>query len=134
VKLTGQTSLGDATEASFTSEIRGAIPVGGSQIHYFIERLRSAAGPEVPVATLAERADPLGLLAKRLIWLEAPADDKNRQALIAAGRRRLQERANESRWQLLDAAALDDEAVADCLHRAACRLLEQMLAQRDKAS
>jgi DNA repair protein SbcD/Mre11 len=134
VKLTGQTSLGDATEASFTSEIRGAIPVGGSQIHYFIERLRSATGPEVPVATLTERADPLGLLAKRLLWLEAPADDKDRQALIAAGRRRLQARANESRWQLLDAAALDDEAVADCLHRAASRLLEQMLAQRDKAS
>jgi DNA repair protein SbcD/Mre11 len=134
VQLSGRTSFGDAVEADFSEDIRGTIPVGGSQIHYFIERLRSATRPEIPVESLAGRADPLGLLARRLLWLEGPPDDPDRQALITAARRRFDVRANDNRWQLLGACELDDEAVAGLLHRAATRLLEQMLAQRGSAA
>jgi DNA repair protein SbcD/Mre11 len=134
LRLTGRTRHGEAVEAALGKDTRDEVPVGGSDCHYFVERVVAASRPEIPLADLAARGDPLGLLARRLQSLDAPGDDPERAALIAAARRRLEARAKETRWQGLDGGPMDDAAVADWLRRAAMRLLERMLAQREDAA
>jgi predicted phosphodiesterase len=134
VSLVGRTRHGAAAERLLGGELRAAVPVGGSRIHYFIEHLASQTRPELELAVLAARQDPLGLLARRLVLLDTDPDTPGRQELIDAARARLTDVAMQTRWQALDLPPLDDEAVAGWLRQAAARLLEQMLAQQDNAA
>ena len=94
-------------------------------------RLHSAASRGIPLDELAGRSDPAGLLARRLLLLERPADDSQRRALLAEARRMLEPRTREERWSGLHAQSPDDDATAQWLQRSGMRLLERLLAQRE---
>jgi DNA repair protein SbcD/Mre11 len=134
VNLVGRTRFGEEIIRQFSEDIREQVFIGAHGTHYFIEKLISVTRPEIPLEELAGRDDPLGLLARRLRLLDGPADDETRRTLIAKGRRRLELQGRDARWQALEAAALDDEVVAEWLRQAGTRLLERMLAQRETAA
>lgn len=129
LSLTGRSDLAREIEAQFEAE-RLRILVAGETTgaHWFIETVYSVTEPEIPLHQLAERSDPPGLLARRLLHLQTPHTEAA-QRLIADGRKRLQQLRSESRWQPLDPESLEDEEVVDWLHRAGTRMLADMLAQ-----
>jgi len=131
VQLTGRTNIAGQVVDLFKSNERGHIHTGTRGSHYFIEKLAVATRPAVDLETLAQQSDPPGLLARRLMLLDAHADNPERQALLEAARRDLGELQRSQQWQALAAAPLDDETVAEWLHTAGIQLLEQMLAQRE---
>jgi len=132
ITLAGRSALGEAAQAILASEREAGNDVspGGSQIRYFIEQLIPASLPEIPLAELAIRKDPAGLLARRLLLLDSQEDSEARRRLLAEGRERLMSQARDTRWQGLNKPALDEEAVANWLRQAAVRLLEKMLRQQ----
>ncbi|PWG62344.1 metallophosphoesterase family protein [Spiribacter halobius] len=133
VSFTGRTAIGgDALAALFPEDERGGIH-DSAGVRYFIETLRVETLPEVPLETLAAREDPAGLLARRLLTLQRPADDAERRALLAEAREALLPVAREARWQPLGRADPDDAAVADWLERAARSALEALLRQQEAA-
>ncbi|MCP1727052.1 DNA repair exonuclease SbcCD nuclease subunit [Natronospira proteinivora] len=133
VTLNGRSRFGKQALAILESERQGAnnVSPGGSSIRYFIEKLIPHTLPEIPLAELADRQDPAGLLARRLLLLDSDGDSEARRRLLAEGRERLMARARDPRWQGLGEPSLDDAAVADWLRQAGRRLLEQMLRQQD---
>lgn len=133
VTLSGRSRFGEAALSLFSAEDHEHIHRGDRGIYYFIERLDADTRPEIPLETLAERADPAGLLARRLLMLDRPTEDSERQALLAEARRQLEAQARDARWSGLRAPVSDEEQAADWLRRAGTRLLERMLAQRESA-
>ncbi len=131
LRLNGRTTLGSAAEDLLHQhrESGETILDGDSGARYFIERCINATRPPISLEQLAQRSDPAGLLAQRLLLLDRPDTPAARQ-LIDQGRQRLERQAQDSRWQVLAAPPLDDAAVADWLQRAGTRLLEEMLEQR----
>lgn len=134
LRLTGRTGLGEAVLKLLDSERGVDVRPAGSQTHYFIEKVASGTEPEIPLEALAERSDPPGLLAQRLLLLDRPEADPDRRQLIATGRRRLQARLDESRWRAVETGPLDDAAVEAYLRESGTRLLEQLLAQQGERS
>ena len=134
VTLAGRTRFGEAAVALFSQEDQGHIYTGESGTHHFIERLDVATQPEIQLETLAERSDPPGLLARRILLLDRPAEDPERHAMLDDARRRLEMRARDSRWNGLRSQPPDEEAAAEWLRIAGARLLERMLAQHEVES
>jgi len=132
ITLGGRCRFGQEALAILEGERQGSnnISPGGSRIRYYIEKLIPDTRPEMPLAELATRQDPAGLLARRLLLLESGDDSKARRRLLADGRERLLAQARDARWQGLEAAEPDEEAVADWLRQAGLRLLEKMLRQQ----
>lgn len=133
IRLTGRSRFGASAAALYGEADREHVFSGARGSHYFIERLTVDTRPEVALAELAERSDPPGLLARRLLLLDRPADDPDRQALLAEARRRLDPVARDARWQALGREHLDDPSAAEWLRRSGTRLLERMLAQQEGA-
>ncbi len=132
LRFTGRSPYGeDDIGPLFPADERAAIHESGAVV-YFIERVAVETLPQIPLSELAERRDPPGLLARRLLLLDRPTDDPERQALIRAARERLSAVAREPRWQDV-ATEPDDTATADWLRRAARTALDRLLAQRDAA-
>lgn len=134
LSLVGRSAFGGELPALFGEAERELVFNGARGSHYFLERVRSHTRPETPLDELAQRTDPPGLLARRLLLLDRPASDPERQALLAQARRRLEPLRRDARWQALGEADVDDEAAADWLRSAGTRLLEQMLAQAEDAA
>lgn len=131
VMFTGRNRLGEAVLALFSERDREHLDDGEAGTHYFIERLENATRPEIPLDELAERRNPAGLLARRLLLLKRPVDDTERRALVTEAHGKLEARAREERWSGLHAQPPDDEATAEWLQRSGMRLLERLLAQRE---
>lgn len=129
VTLTGRSRFGEAALALFSQEDREHIYSGAGGTHYFVEQMDVATRPEIPLEELAARSDPPGLLARRLLLLDQPSENPERQALLAEARRRLETQSREARWSGLHPQAPDEEAAAEWLRRSGTRLLEKMLAQ-----
>jgi len=129
LRLTGRTRFAEAVQELLQAEQGSDVSADGGGCYYFIEKVINATQPQIPLQTLAERSDPPGLLAQRLLLLERPADDDARRQLIVAARRRLQTRLDEARWRALKADPLDEAAVVAYLRESGTRLLEQMLRQ-----
>ncbi len=139
VRFVGRTSLGAAAEGLLPKEQRDSFPGQTRDRHYFIESILVETRPEIDLARLAERSDPLGLLAQRLLLLEQPQGDVQRDQLIAEAQERLSRQANAPRWRALHASRPDaveshpshPDAV-EWLRRAGFRALDQLLAQEAK--
>ena len=129
----GRSRFGQASVALLSEEDREHVHAGEAGTHYFVERLEAATRPEIQLEELAQRRDPPGLLARRLLLLERAPEDPQRRALLADARPRLDARARDARWSALKLQAPDDDTVADRLQRAGLRLLDAMLAQREVA-
>ncbi|MFW5878945.1 MAG: metallophosphoesterase family protein [Myxococcota bacterium] len=131
VELQGRTMLGRAVRKLLSEEAPEL--TSGLTAHYFVESTRALTLPEVPLDLLEMRADPAGLLARRLCLLDRPESDPERLRLLESARRRLEARAGSDPYSKAETDELTDAAVADYLRRAASDLLERMLASEEKA-
>ena len=124
--LSGASPHADAAAALLRDEAADLPVPGGAR--WFVAAVDNRAEPPVPVERLAERADPAGILARRLRLLDAPADDPGRRALLAAARRHLAPVAGRAEYAALDAEApLTDADLAERLRRQALALLRAAL-------
>jgi DNA repair exonuclease SbcCD nuclease subunit len=130
VCLTGRSDLGRTAEALLRQNDRAVFHEGAAGTRYFLERCWAETRPAVSLETLAQQSDPPGLLAQRLLMLDQPGAEPT-QRLIAEARDRLEGQRRDARWQVLETAPLDDEAVIDWLRQTGTRLLEDMLAQQE---
>ena len=128
LRFTGRSRFGGAALAEFSQEEedRNAIYTGTGNRHYFIDALSAHTRPEIELAQLAERNDPPGLLAQRLLWLQQPEGHEERDRLVALARERLGREANQPVWGALE--RIDPDPV-EWLTEAGYRVLDQLLAQ-----
>jgi len=130
LRVTGRTDLGTEATRLLENDLGQLLHEGETTgAHYFIEKVIAETRPEIPLHKLAERNDPPGLLAQRLLRLETPHSEEAR-GLIADGKKRLEQLRRESRWQALDPQPLEDDEVVDWLWRSGTRMLEDLLAQQ----
>ena len=127
LRFTGRTRFGGAAVEEFSQEDRDAIYTGTGNRHYFIEALSAHTRPEIDLAQLAQRNDPPGLLAQRLLWLQEPEGHEERDRLVASARERLGQEASKPVWSTLE--RIDPDAV-EWLTQAGYRALDQLLAQQ----
>lgn len=97
-------------------------------VTFFIQKSLVRTEVDFDLEDIAQRSDPSGLLARRLLILANPAHEDH-QRLLEEGRTRLQHIAALREFQALS-AALDDRTVRDWLRRAGQRALLELLAQR----
>lgn len=131
--FTGRTSMRHAVEELFVRENLGTLYAGSGRIRYFVECQRYDIQPELDMPTLAQRADPPGLIARRLQILDRPPEDAERRELLKAARLHLAERAKKPYWTPLDDATQDDKVLTGWLRRSGLAALDQLLAQREGA-
>ena len=129
VRFTGRTGLGDAAVEEIPEEDRKHLYSGSAGIKYFIPKPPLAdTRPEVDLEELAQRRDPIGLLAQRLLWLDRPAGDPDRDRLLAEARRGLRNQAGRTAWRGL--AGHGDPDPDYWLRQAGFRALDRLLAQQ----
>ena len=104
--------------------------------HYFVEHLAAELLPEISLEELAKRQDPLGLLAARLLLLDRPADDPERQGLIDAASKRFAARLQNANWRGLESNAdrLSEETISEQLRAAGTAALQNLFAQQEGAT
>ena len=127
VRFCGRSRFGAAAVDQFSDEDRERIDTGTGSTHYFIESISAHTRPEIDLEKLAERGDPPGLLAQRLLWLEEPEGHAERDRLIALARKRLNAQSRAPRWSGLGEPVEPD--AAEWLHKAGYSALERLLAQ-----
>ena len=128
VTFTGRTAFGGAAMEAIPAEDRGAIHNGTTGTRFFIHRMDADTRPEVDLGELARRRDPVGLLAARLLRLELPEGDPERERLVGLARRRLASQSAKSVWRGLAPGAGEPDPVA-WLRRAGFRALDRLLEQ-----
>ncbi len=129
IRFTGRTGLGDAAVEEISEEDRNHLYSGSAGTRYFIPKPPLAdTRPEVALEELAQRRDPIGLLAQRLLGLDRPAGDPDRDRLLAETRRRLRNQAARTAWRGL--ADDGDPDPGRWLRQAGFRALDRLLAQQ----
>ena len=128
VTFAGRSAFGRAAMDAIPAEDRDAIHTGNAGTRYFIHRMDADTRPEIDLAELARRRDPVGLLAGRLLRLEAPEGDPERERLVGLARRRLAAHSAKPVWRALASGAGGPDPVA-WLRRAGFRALERLLEQ-----
>ena len=128
VALTGRTRFGNAALDQLSGEDGDATHSGATGTRYFIESVRPDTRPEIDLEVLARRQDPVGLLAARLLWLDRPEEDPERDSLVDKARLALRDQSAQSLWRGLGADDDPPEPVV-WLRRAGYRALERLLSQ-----
>ena len=147
VRFTGRTRFGGAAADAIQETNHACIYTSAGNAQYFVASIQADTRPEMDLGQLAERSDPVGLLAQRLLWLEqlegaavgqgqarqselanaaGQLDHEQRDQLIEAARRKLEAQANGHRWNNLDAITPNP---VEWLRKAGFRALDQLLAQ-----
>lgn len=130
LRLTGECALGaSAIEAALPAAERLLGLPGARTIDWFLESWRLDTRPITPLERLAERDDPPGLLAQRLLILQRDPDDPEREALLAAAEKHLQGRRDSPRWEQLPGDRPSRETLAETLRETGQHALRVMLAQ-----
>ena len=128
VALTGRTGCGNAALEQLSREDRDETHTGAAGTRYFVESVRLNTRPEIDLEELARRPDPVGLLAMRLLWLDRPAGDPERDRLVDQARRNLRDQCAQAVWHGL--ASGDDTADAvTWLRHAGIRALDGLVDQ-----
>ena len=125
VALTGRTGFGHAALGQLSPEDRAETRTGSAGTRYFIESVDLATRPEIDLEDLARRQDPVGLLAARLLWLDRPAGDPDRDRLVDEARQALRNQATQSVWRGLGGG--DDPEPVAWLRSAGYRALDRLL-------
>ena len=128
VTLTGRTNFGNTALDQLAPDDRDETHTGAAGTRYFIESVHSDTRPEIDLEDLAKRQDPVGLLAARLLWLDRPEGDPERDRLIDEARQALRDQSAQSVWRGLGAGGDGPEPVT-WLRRAGYRVLDQLLGQ-----
>ena len=134
VALTGRTGFGSAALDRISRDERGEIHRGAAGTRYFIASARADTRPEIDLEELAGRPDPVGLLAARLLRLDRPEGDPERDRLVDQARRDLRDQAAKPVWRGLAEDGDATEPVAwlrQAGFRALDRLLDQLPDRRD---
>lgn len=128
--FTGRTDLGDEVRRTLASEDpREAIqPFDG--ISYFVHAWRIDVRPRIDLAALADRRDPLAIVAKTLLILDGE-DQRARRELLNDARPRLVAVQRSKAFALLGREEPSDEELAERLRVVSLRALDDLLAQRD---
>ena len=127
VALTGRTGFGSAALDQISREGRDEIFTGAAGTRYFIESAHLDTRPEIDLEDLARRPDPVGLLAARLLWLDRPEGDPERDRLVDKARQNLRDQSANAVWRGL-AVGTDPEPVM-WLRQAGYRALDRLLGQ-----
>jgi len=128
VALAGRTGLGSAALDRISREERDETHTGAAGTRYFIASAYLDTRPEIDLEDLAGRRDPVGLLATRLLWLERPDGDPERDRLVDAARQKLRDECANSVWRGLGAGG-DTSEPATWLRQAGLRALDRLLTQ-----
>ncbi|MBB5021941.1 metallophosphoesterase family protein [Desulfurispira natronophila] len=131
--ISGQSPPGLLSPDLLSVEDRECIHQGTDSTHYFVEKVMLAIRPPVALEELAQRRDPVGLLARRMVLLDAPPENPERQQLLQQTRQQLAASAQDARWSALAPSEPDDVGTAHWLRQSGLALLEQMLAQQEQA-
>jgi len=132
IRLSGRSRFGSEAVRLLEQDRQMIVYHGRDGTAYFIERLKAVVQPEIGLEALAQRKDPAGLLARRLLLLDRPTSDSERQAFLAEARARLEEEARKAVWSELQVSPPGEEEVVEWIRSAGLRLLESMLAQRER--
>ena len=133
VALVGRTRFGTEALRKISHDDRDALPDGATGARYFAHQVASDTQPAVDLGELARRRDPVGLLAARLLLLDRPDGDPERERLLDEARRRLRRQAARAPWHRLDDAGADALDPAARLREAGFRALDQLLAQQRRS-
>ena len=128
VALTGCTGFGNAALDQISEEDRDEVHTGAAGTRYFIESAHLDTRPEIDLEDLAKRSDPVGLLAARLLWLDRPEGDPERDRLVDQARRNLRDQSTKIVWRGLEAGRDATEPVT-WLRQAGFRALDRLLGQ-----
>ena len=128
VSLAGRTGFGNAALDQLSPDDRDETHTGAAGTRYFIVRTGLDTRPEIDLADLAKRRDPVGLLAARLLWLDRPEGDAERDRLVDKARQALREQSAQSVWRDLAAGGETPEPVT-WLRQAGYRALDHLLGQ-----
>ena len=130
VTLSGRTGFGNTALDQLSPEDRDETCTGAAGTRYFIESVHLDTRPEIDLEDLARRQDPAGLLAARLLWLDRPEGNPERDRLVDEARQALRDQTAQSVWRGLgaDGDAPNPEPVK-WLRRAGYRALDRLLDQ-----
>ena len=134
VVFTGRTGFGSAALDQFSRDDRDELHTGAAGTRYFIVSAHPDTRPEIDLEELAGRPDPAGLLATRLLWLDRPEGDPERDRLVDQARRDLRDQSAKAVWRGLAADGDAPDPVAwlrQAGYRALDRLLDQVSDRRD---
>ena len=134
VALTGRTGFGSAALDRLSRDDRDEVHRGAAGTRYFIVNTHLDTRPEIDLEELAGRPDPVGLLATRLLRLDRPEGDPERDRLVDQARRDLRDQAAKPVWRGLADGGGATEPVAwlrQAGFRALDRLLDQLPDRRD---
>lgn len=134
LRLTGRTALRPGVAQVLASaDPRSALyPQDGTS--YFVHATALEALPEWDLDALARSADPVGLLARKLLLLQGRGGPEARAALLRAAGRRLAEVPQRRHLSATGAPPPDDGRVAVLLESAALDALDALLAQKEPAA
>ena len=127
VTFVGRTRFGNAALGEISEEDRNEIHVGAGGTRFFIHEIRLESRPEIDLEELAKRADPVGLLAARLLWLDRPEGDAERDRLVAVARRSLRQQSEKGVWHGLETGGNLEPVTR--LRQAGFRALDRLLGQ-----
>ena len=130
LRFTGRTAHRREAARSLAASDPLRVLQARDDILYFVHDWRFEASPALDLDELARGADPPALLARKVLLLRGPAEDTDRQALLAGARRRLESLAGRRNFAAHGLAPPTDEAAAELLERAALGALAELLDQR----
>lgn len=129
LSITGETPLSNDQITALLPNLSQLQALSGrSRRQWFIERCRIDAKPFTPLEVIARRNDQPGLLAHRLLVLQSPTGEPEREALLDAAMPVAERAINESRWRDLPGRQPDREQVAEWLRERGYDALRAMLA------
>ena len=129
VNFEGRTRFGAAANREIGVDDRHDIYRGSTGRHYFVESIRNLTRPEIDLRVLAERPDPPGILARRLLWLDEPEGHADRDRLLNLARERLEREARNAVWARLSDEDPIEPDPEQWLREAGFRALERLLTQ-----
>ena len=132
VTIRGRTCYGQVALEILNEEKDRTVFSGSKGTEYYLQKARCETRPEIALGDLAKRLDPVGLLAKRLLWLERPEGDSERDRLVGVARRRLEDQSNKSVWRVPE-ASFDGLEPVTLLKQAGYRALDRLLYQEREA-
>jgi hypothetical protein len=130
VRFVGRSSLGSQLATILSEDERAHIFGHGGERHYFVDDVRVDVRPVIPLERLARELDPPGLLARRLLLLDADPSNADRRRLLEEARAELRGAVRREHWRRLEDDGLDDAEVVDLVRQAGMRMLDALLAQR----
>jgi DNA repair protein SbcD/Mre11 len=131
ITLTGQSGRAGEITAAAGELVADGRSWDEAGIACFIQKIESALLPKLDLKRLARQSDPRGLLARRLLALEAP-DSEEYERLVQRGREAMRPLIGSREFRDLD-QSLDDDTVATWLKRASRLALIRLTDQHEDA-